>query len=238
MKYFDFSDSEKIAMFDVISSKFYNSNFGSLSKSDFELLMFNFYIKKMIESNKNSDGTIDYNKCSDYKISKELGITQQRVRNLKIKNHLVNPIHFDWEKALATLTRNARLDKNTKKVMLNIPDPNLYLEIQNFIEESGAYIEKQLNGKILQIRVEYYVNLILNSEEESSRKEIIKKLKKDFSKTEEEKFFDEKNIGKTLIGFSADILSVISSISTIISPTNHIANAIIELIRSAKTREP
>ena len=73
----------------------------------------------------------------------------------------------------------------------------------------------------------------MNLEEEKSRKEIIKKLKKDFSKTEkDERFFDEKNIGKTLIDVSANIASVISSISTIVSPTNSIVQAITNLINS------
>ena len=50
MKYIEFTDDEKISMFDRIANEFYKSNFGSLSKSEMELIMFDFYIKKMIKT--------------------------------------------------------------------------------------------------------------------------------------------------------------------------------------------
>lgn len=36
-------------MFDEIASHFYEANFGQASKADIEMMMFNFYIKKIIE---------------------------------------------------------------------------------------------------------------------------------------------------------------------------------------------
>ena len=84
-EYVTFEPDEKIQLFDEIADCFYKANFGQISKADMELMMFRFYIEKMISSNMTEDGTIDYKKCSDYKISKDLGITQQRVRNLKFK---------------------------------------------------------------------------------------------------------------------------------------------------------
>ena len=198
MKYVKFTDKDKIEFFDEIAARFYNSNFGLLSKSEFELMMFRFYLEKLISDNKFEDGTIDYAKCSDYKISKDLGITQQRVKNLKVKNQLANPIDFKWEKALAKLTKNARYDQATKRITLNIPDPNLYLEIQNFIEENGAYIEKQLNSKVLQLRAEYFIDLIVALEPEEKRREIIKSLKQLFKDNgKEDNIFQEREIGKS-----------------------------------------
>lgn len=85
MEHINFTTEEKAEMFDEIAAHFYNANFGQMSKSNMELLMFSFYMNKLIQNNKFEDGTIDYQKCSDYRISKELGITQQRVQNLKIK---------------------------------------------------------------------------------------------------------------------------------------------------------
>lgn len=111
MEYVSFTKEEKVKLFDKIADRFYNANFGQMSKSDIELLMFNFYIEKMVSDSKRPDGTVDYRKCSDYKISKDLGITQQKVRNLKVKNQLIHPIQYDWRRALARLTENARYDK-------------------------------------------------------------------------------------------------------------------------------
>ena len=97
MKYVTFTEDEKAKMFDKIASQFYEANFRKISKADFELLMFHFYIDKMVSQNQNEDGSVNYNSISDYKISKELGTTQQRVKNLKVKNQLIYPIDFDWK---------------------------------------------------------------------------------------------------------------------------------------------
>lgn len=231
MKYVSFTEEEKAAMFDEISAHFYEANFGQMSKSDIELMMFRFYIEKMVADNQDADGTIDYTKCSDYKISKDLGITQQRVRNLKVKNQLTCPVEYDWKAALARLTEHARYDKVTKKVTLNIPDPNLYLEIQNFIEENGAYIEKQLNSKILQLRAEYYIDLVLAIEDSEKRKKIIKGLKKQFKDNgKEDAIFDEAAIGKSMVDAAVDITSIASNLMTFISPGNVIGVALMKLL--------
>ena len=229
MKYVSFSDTEKIEMFDKIAAHFYEANFGQASKADIELMMFNFYIQKMIKDNQEQDGTIDYNKCSDYKISKDLGITQQRVRNLKVKNQLINPSDFEWEKAFAKLVSNAKFEN--QKVIISIPDPNLFYEIQNFLEEQGAYIDKQLNSKLLVIRVEYFIDLLVSLEPEHNRKEVVKEIKRVFKEqSKSEKQFDEKNIGKTLIDGAVNITTVLNNISTIVSAKNSIMISLSTLV--------
>lgn len=234
MELVQFSDDEKIRMFDEIAKHYYEVNFGQMSKSEMDLLMFHFYIEKLNNDHINDDGTINYRECSDYKISKELGITQQRIRNLKIKEKLLYPKDLEWEKALAALTKNARYDKKTNKITLNIPDPNLYIEIQNFIEEKGAYVEKQLNSKILQIRAEYYIDLVLAVEDEGNRKKIIKELKKEFKKSgADDDAFKESEIGKSLIEGTVNVTSIMANISGMISPGNNIGKALASLIIKA-----
>ncbi len=231
MQNIEFSDEEKIKNFDEIISHFYNTNFGQMSKSDIELMMFHFYLQKIIDDNKNENNTIDYNKCSDYKISKELGITQQKVRNLKVKSQLIYPIKFDWKQSLSTLVNNARFDEKNKKIILNIPDPNLYLEIKEYIEEKGAYVETQLNGKILQIRIEYFIELVLSFENETSRQKIIKQLKKEFKKNnKDESLFDEKEIAKSLIKGGTDMISIVDNITSIMDNGNLIWSALKNII--------
>lgn len=223
MEYVTFSEQDKIRYFDELTEMFMGKNFSHITKSDVELLLFHFYINTMINDNKNEDGTIDYSLCSDYKISQDLGITQQRVRNLKVKNQLVNPIPFDWRKALAALIENARYDKKNGKIMINIPDPNLYIEIQNHLENQGKYVEMQLNSKILQIRVEYFIDLVLLLEDEKKRGKIIKELKdrvKDLNK--EEKIFEEKEIGKSIfenLGSFLEIANFLTSVANSVFPT-------------------
>ena len=192
IKYVSWSDEEKVKMFDEIAEKFYYANFGQLSKSDIELMMFNFYINKLIDKNKRPDNTIDYNKCSDYLISRELGITQQRVRNLKIKKQLVYPIDYDWKSAFLLLRENAVYELDTHRISMNIPDPNLYYEIQNFFDEKGHFIERQLNSKILQMRAEDFLALAIEIEGEENRRKILKELKKQFKEhNKDAKKFDD-----------------------------------------------
>lgn len=223
-----FTQEEKAKYFDEIAAHFYERNFGSISKQDMELLMFKFYLEKLIDSNLRADGTIDYNLCSDYKISTDLGITQQRVRNLKVKKQLVYPKTFKWEKALAHLTENARYDSTTKKIVISIPDPNLYLEIQNYLESEGTYIEKHLNSKLLVIRAEYYIDLVVMLENAESRKKVIKELKKLFK---DKNVFDERHIGESIIKGAVDITTILANISAVVSPENYLWKSLIDLIK-------
>lgn len=216
MKYIEFTNKEKVEMFDEIAKKFYNHNFGTFSKSEMELMMFNFYIKKIVSTNVESDNTLNYNYSSDYYISKDLGITQQKVNNLKIKNQLVNPIEFDWKKSFLKLVGNARFDNKSGKVLINIPDPNLYIEIKHYLENYGGYIETQLNRNLLKIRVEYFIQLLVEIEPEKERNIIIKEIKKYIKKeNKDENIFSKDNIAKSLLDLTvngANIFNIILGI--------------------------
>ena len=65
------------------------------------------------------------------------------------------------------------------------------LEIKNFIEDNGGYVESQLNGKILQIRIEYFLDLAIEEDKDKKAiKEALKQIKREHEKD---------SIGKTLI---------------------------------------
>lgn len=225
-----FTNEEKINIFDEIAAHFYNRNFGTLTKTDFDLMMFHFYIEALNQRN-TMEGQLNYKGCSDYLISKELGITQQRVRNLKVKNHLVYPPEESdsWITSFASLVENARLDND--KIVISIPDPNLYIEIENYLEENGSYIEKQLNSKLMVMRIEYFIDVCLLFEDGQSRKEVIKKIKKQCREEDKDiKLFSGDNIGKSLIKSSLNISQILANIATCFSPGNIIADALIKLI--------
>lgn len=210
-------EKDKAEMFNRIAENYYNKNFGNFSKSQSDLLMFDIFLKKTIEENTKADGTIDYEKCSDYNISKELGITQQRVKSLKVKKQLIYPEQYDWIKALASISDRARYENG--KIIIPIPDPNLYLEIDNAINEKGGYAEYSLNSKLLKMRVEYFIQLAIDFSDESSKNKIIKELKKQFKNTNKDNnVFDEKNIAKSLQCVS-NITSFVSSFMSIAGAT-------------------
>ncbi len=232
MKSITFTTEEKARMFDEIAEKFYNRNFGSLSKADMDLMMFRFYFEALMGDNTYQNGNINFHTCSDYNMSRELGISQQRVRNLKVKYQLTSPTDFAWEAALSKLTEKAKYDKDSQKITLNIPDPNLYIEIQNFIEEKGAYVEKQLNSKILQLRTDDYITLILATEDDANKKRIIKSIKEQNKANEKDNsVLDEHNIGKWLLRHSQDAISVVSNLCSLVSSSNLLAPALLMLIQ-------
>jgi hypothetical protein len=225
------SESDKAQAFDEIAARFYEVNFGLSTKSDIDLLMFKLYFDKLNAENKNADGSTNYRACSDYIISKALGISQDRVRNLKLKKQLIYPEVIEWQTALAPLVKTARYDEHTRKIMINIPDVNLYYEIQNYIEEQGGYTETQLNKKLLAIRVEYFIELALSSESEANRKNIVKQLKQNIkSSNKDESKFDDKHIGKSLLDASVNITTVLSNISSLVSPANLLLHGIAEVM--------
>lgn len=216
-----FDNFDKAKAFDEIAEFFYDMNFGSTSKSDIELLMFHFYMDAMIQANKidNSD-VISYTACSDYKMSQKLGITQQRVRNLKVKTELVYPQNdFRWEESLAYLLRdkkNVQFSKNDM-VIINIPDPNLFYAIQDYIEEYGGYVEIHINRKILEMRKEYLWQFALQLESEEQQNAIKKYIQKELNKGKIGSIY---SVIKTILETGANVVGILSGINGMLSPDN------------------
>lgn len=227
-----FDNTAKIKAFDEISDFFYDRNFGSFSKTDMELLMFKFFMEAMIKRHKceNSD-TIDYAACSDYKISKILGITQQRVRNMKVKKEITYPqSDFKWEKSFAQLLKNGsaiRLEDG--KIRINIPDPNLFYAIQNFIEEQGGFIDITLNPKLMIMRQEHLIALIIWVEGEDKKKEILKSLNEKLKKANKDLVVKDNttlNVLKALGTAGINVTTILANIATIASPSNLLIEAV------------
>lgn len=220
-----FDNFDKAKAFDEIAEFFYDMNFGSTSKSDIELLMFHFYMDAMIQANKiDNSNVISYAACSDYKMSQKLGITQQRVRNLKVKTELVYPQNdFRWEESLAYLLRdkkNVQFRENGM-VTINIPDPNLFYAIQDYIEEYGGYVEIHLNRKILEMRREYLWQLALQLEDKEQQNVIIKYIQKELNKEKKQGKIDSiYSVIKTLLESGANAVGILSGINGLLSPDN------------------
>ena len=223
----EFEPEEKLKMFDEIAKHFYDKNFGRMTKSDFEVLMFHFYMDKMIKQSVDENDVLKYNQCSDYRIGRELGITQQRVANLKVKSQLLYPIDFDWKKSFKSLIAHIRFDRKSQKVIIPIPDPNLYYEIQNYLENEGGYIEKTLNRKLMKLRVEYYIELLMKVYgDNKTKRQLISELKKQLKEENKlESRFDDRQIGKTLLEMGVNITSIVANLSSVFSAETVLGDA-------------
>ena len=152
----DFSTDEKCALFDKIEKMYFERNFGSVTKSDFETFLFSEYIEHCLEHQKPYD---------DYTLSKTGGITQSRVRTLKERKELKYPYEkFDWKENFASLVRNAKYDEADHYVKIIIEDVNVMNEVRHFIEEKGWYDECSLNKKLLRIPLNCFAEICIGNE--------------------------------------------------------------------------
>ena len=156
-----FSNDDKIKAFDKIAERYFRQNFGTLSKTDIDQLMFSILRDSGKDGNKKPINT------DDYGLSKLLGISQTRVRSLKQSVQLKFPVEDEnWKRIFASLIENARYDDIKKLVKMSIPDVNVLIEIRHLIEVSGWYDEYQLNPKLFQCPLDVFIKLCESLEEE------------------------------------------------------------------------
>ena len=191
--------------FQLIAREFYWGNFGRLSKSDMETLMFHIYMEQLLKVK----GDSNFNEYSDYRIAKDLGISQSKVSSLKLKKQLQYPHSFDWRASLARISNRCRYEAG--KIKLQIPDINLYYEIKNAVEENGGFVDVSLTPKLLQISPEYFLDLLEAICEDESRKQLKKKLRENLRKTVKDKeYLESEPIGRQLLscGKATAVLAV------------------------------
>ena len=156
----EFSEKEKAAAFDRISEHYFNRNFGSLPKSNLDVLMFSIYLEHCAQCGEPTD---------DYALSKDLGISQARIRTLKQNEALqVTSTRADnWKTEFANYTKFARYDNVKQLVKLTIPEVVVLNELRHFIVENGLYDEYQLNPRLFQCRVDVFAEICSLLEDES-----------------------------------------------------------------------
>lgn len=235
-KYFS-DDKIKAECFDMIASFFYDRNFSSFSKCDMEVLMFHFYMERIIENSKNENGILNYSACSDYKIGKELGLTPQKVKNYKIKKELLYPNEtYNWERSFADILSNAdNINFEGDRVKILISDPNVHLALQDYIEEKGGTAEIHLNSKILDVKVEYLLDFaVMIEDDDSLKKSVENEIKKlDIS----HKIVKYSTIGRTVIESGVDIFNFPKNISSVLKKGNAAINLLLEYINKKGSKE-
>lgn len=210
-------------MINDLCDLFFNRNFGQTSKSEMELFMFHCYMENM------RCGQIVF---TDYQISKELGVTQQQVRNLRIKEQLKYPREIVWQDELEKLIPNARYDD--PYIVIDMPDPNVLIEIKNYLENRGRYVIVQRNVRLLTMRIESFVDLAIeiNPEKNTNEvyKELLKQLQKD-NKIDEGKLHPNINACKEIVDLGIDITTIVANLATVLSPDNIFIKTLIALVK-------
>lgn len=183
-----FNPESKAAGFDFLIAGYFQAGFGSLTKSDIDLLFF-----ALINKYANLEDK------SDYALSKLLQISQSRVRNLKIKNGLkFEPLSLeDTEDAFLEKAKFARVEEDGKRISIPIYDPNLYIELEYLIEKDNGYVEAHLNPKIFTIRIDQFIGLLVNIQAEKEGK-TTNAIKKEYLSLVKSKLGQEEKYAKTI----------------------------------------
>lgn len=194
-----FPDADsKATAFDKIAQEYYAGNFGRMQKSDFETLLFSIYLDQIFNLSK--DDPFSYN---DYELSKSLGISQSKVRTLKIKKELQYPRQdFNWQEEFFRISANARYENG--KIKVHIPDPNLYLELKNAVEVAGGFVDLSLNGNsLLQVSPKDFFDLLVAVSGETDRKVLLKKQKEKMeAENKDTKYLEGKPFKELAANFS------------------------------------
>ena len=133
---------------------FYNKNFGSVSRADIDTFLFTVYyqLQKKLES-----ASVD-----DYSLSHELGITETKVRNLKVRMELKYPSkEKSWKREFISLIQKAKYDEEDCHVKVMIPDVNVLNEVKHYIEQLGLYDDVTLNKKLLNLPIQCFIELFI-----------------------------------------------------------------------------
>lgn len=225
------NEQEKAKAFDKIAEAYYNRNFGSISKSDFDVLMFSIYIERLLEQNES-----DMESYSDYELSKQLGITQSKIKNLKVKKQLLYPYNkFDWQESFGRVCKNATYEQG--KIHININDPNLFIELKHFVESRNGRVDIQLNANSFVISVDMFIELLVFIGKEEDKKIILKSIKETYQKNEIKiENIEKANLSQTIkrnvakVGGKILLDGIKECVSVLTSPLSIIVKSIANVI--------
>ena len=148
--------------FSAIKERCLDRNFGTLSKSEFDLLLFHYYLQ-------NKQEEVGSRYVSDYDIGRDLGLTIQRVRALREKEVLKWAIEVDWKKSFIQSLKLAHCDLkddvSNSDIKIPVPDVNVMKEVRHYLEEAGLFDDYQLNPKVFQCKLDVLIAICLSFEQ-------------------------------------------------------------------------
>lgn len=199
----------------VEQAQLFTTRFASFSKADYEVLMFTVYLDSLTSS------------ARDYEISRDLGITEQKVRSLRVKSQLLYPREINWVEQM----RQALVDGSYDDGMITITleDPSVRNRIRYEVESKSGAVNLSLNSKQLVLPVESF--LILAACAEKDPDEVLQSLNKKFAGNEEIKGTIHKDkIGKRLFNGVTNIGELLQAGLTVYTVGRPIIEQVIKLL--------
>lgn len=167
-----------------------SGSFGSMSKSETEILIFHLLSKHFEIS-------------SNYEISNFLKISETKVKNLTLNAHLRYPRQSGDEIVRETLVDIAKkfsaiYDEQNGEVKIHIQSSVQKREMINAINKLGSFADYGLNNEILKIRINTLFSLFEKFLDKEKFKDTVQIYLKD-KKLNEKQFFDALNNSQRFI---------------------------------------
>lgn len=160
-----------------IASHYYNKNFGSMSKSELDLLMFKIFYDGL--KNKNDDSSL-----TDVALAIELGITKQKVKSLKERMFLKysSDSDFDWKREMRDCISkpSVEYDDTTGKFTILVSDSRFGYAVEDFLETNRLISDYSHNSKLLVLSRRAFVFLAYESCDDAEKR---RRLEDCFTKT-------------------------------------------------------
>ena len=132
----------------------FTRHFGTFSKSDYEILLFTIFQDSLGQP------------LRDYDISIALGITESKVRSLRIKSQLLYPKELEWTEDLVKSIEHGYYDKTQQQITVTFENPSVQSFIKNMVEEKCGVVWLSLNAKQLVLPVESFLLLAAFAEKD------------------------------------------------------------------------
>lgn len=198
-------------------ARVFTRHFGSFSKSDYEILMFTIFQDSLEKP------------LRDYDISIALGITESKVRSLRIKSQLLYPKKLEWTEELVKSIKHGYYDRIQQQVTVTFEDPSVQSLMKNMIEEKCGVVWQSLNVKQLILPVESFLLLAAFAEKDESA--VLKSLQEAVRKESGQKAIIEKErIKDRFLHGVPDAAAFIASLLSIYSTGQPIIQALLTQI--------
>lgn len=150
-----------------IINDYLNRGFGTMTKNDFEVWIFNYLLQNRFPNS------------SNYDISVELLIPESKVKRLRYEASLKygNPKNTtQYNEAFQKLLTNVNLKKGSKDVIqFAVEDMQLRKYLESILKKKGRFADTSFNSEVVSITIDDLAILLDATSSEEQKKELLRK---------------------------------------------------------------
>ena len=196
----------------IEEARLFTNRFGSFSKSDYEVLMFTVYLDSLSKP------------IYDFEISRDLGITEQKVRNLRVKSQLMYPREINWVDQIKQAIEHGTCHDGM--ITITLEDPSVRNLLKHKVESKSVPVHLSLNNKQLILPLKNWLTVAACAEDDTDK--VISAVNENLKSNKDIK----KNKTGDVILEGANIAQILQAVVTIYNVGKPIIEAVIELVKN------